>query len=110
MKYLVLIVLLSAAVANASSTGGTGGATGGATGGPNSEWARAPHAEPARLHNGRIVLDGAASGSASGGSVGGRGMPPPVVHSHSAMSKPEVDGDEKGYLSDEDCEWEALIL
>ena len=36
MKYLVLIVLLSAAVANASSTGGTGGATGGATGGPNS--------------------------------------------------------------------------
>jgi hypothetical protein len=76
MKYLVLIVLLSAAVANASSTGGTGGATGGATGGPNSEWARAPHAEPARLHNGRIVLDGAASGSASGstGASGATGL------------------------------------
>ena len=77
MKYLVLIVLLSAAVANASSTGGTGAATGAATGGgPNSEWARAPHAEPARLHNGRIVLDGAASGSASGstGATGATGL------------------------------------
>ena len=78
MKYLVLIVLLSAAVANASSTGGTGGATGGVTGGPNSEWARAPHAEPARLHNGRIVLDGAASGSASG-STGNVYLPSPGV-------------------------------
>eukprot|EP00943_MAST-04B_sp_MAST-4B-sp1_P003514 g3514.t1 len=69
MKYLVLIVLISVAVANAAGTGGTG-----ATGGPNSEWARAPHAEPARLKDGRIVLEGAASGSASGSTGSETGM------------------------------------